>query len=260
MKSGNAFIGAGTLPVVLTTLLAATPATAQEGYDAPASWPSPITEHPIATLLVDRLEYASPDKGKDALVWDFQAWYGGDVNRLYLEGEGENAQGDGEDAEFESLDLLYSRLIADFWELQGGIGYQGGIASNDHPERYFGVISLLGFAPYRFETDLDLRVSDEGDVSASLESEYDLRLTQRMFLQPRLEVAAAASEAPEFGVGEGLNTLRTGIRLRYEISRKFAPYIGGYWQKAYGDTADLARAAGDATEGTGIVAGIRMWF
>ena len=260
MKSGNAFIGAGTLPVVLTTLLAATPATAQEGYDAPASWPSPITEHPIATLLVDRLEYASPDKGKDALVWDFQAWYGGDVNRLYLEGEGENAQGDGEDAEFESLDLLYSRLIADFWELQGGIGYQGGIASNDHPERYFGVISLLGFAPYRFETDLDLRVSDEGDVSASLESEYDLRLTQRMFLQPRLEVVAAASEVPEFGVGEGLNTLRTGMRLRYEISRKFAPYIGGYWQKAYGDTADLARAAGDATEDTGIVVGVRMWF
>jgi copper resistance protein B len=260
MQSRIAFISASLTSTLLTALLAATPATAQEGYDAPASWPSPIKEYPLATLLIDRLEYASPDKGEDALVWDFRAWYGGDVDRVYLKGEGENVQGDNKDPEFENLDLLYSHLIADFWELQGGIGYQGGIASNDHPERYFGVISLLGFAPYRFETDLDLRVSDEGDVSASLESEYDLRLTQRMFLQPRLEIAAAASEAPEFGVGKGLNTLRAGMRLRYEISRKFAPYIGGYWQKSYGDTADLARAAGDATEDTGIVAGVRMWF
>ncbi|BBI65571.1 hypothetical protein HSBAA_PA_1740 (plasmid) [Vreelandella sulfidaeris] len=140
-----------------------------------------------------------------------------------MEGEGENVQGDGEDAEFESLDLLYSRLIADFWELQGGIGYQGGIATNDHPERYFGVISLLGLVPYRFETDLDLRISDEGDISASLESEYDLRLTQRLYLQPRTEIAVAASEVGEFGVGEGLNSVRVGMRLGYQVTRRFAP-------------------------------------
>ncbi|BBI65508.1 hypothetical protein HSBAA_PA_1110 (plasmid) [Vreelandella sulfidaeris] len=140
-----------------------------------------------------------------------------------MEGEGENVQGDGEDAEFESLDLLYSRLIADFWELQGGIGYQGGIATNDHPERYFGVISLLGLVPYRFETDLDLRISDEGDISASLESEYDLRLTQRLYLQPRTEIAVAASEVEEFGVGQGLNSVRVGMRLGYEVTRRFAP-------------------------------------
>lgn len=235
-------------------------AQAEDGYDAPAVWPSPVVEHPMTTVLVDRLEYASPDKGGDALVWDFQAWYGGDFNRLYVEGEGENVQGDGEDAEFESLDMLYSRLIADFWELQGGIGYQGGIATDDHPERYFGVISLLGLAPYRFETDLDLRVSDEGDISASLESEYDLRLTQRLYLQPRTEIAVAASEVEEFGVGEGLNSVRVGMRLGYQVTRRFAPYVGGYWQKQYGDTADLARAGGDATEDTGVVAGVRLMF
>lgn len=260
MKSRIALIGAGATPIVLTTLLVATPATAQEGYDAPDSWPSPVKEHPIATLLIDRLEYAYPDKSEDTLAWDFRAWYGGDTSRVYLKGEGGNVQGNDEDAEFESLDLLYSRLIADFWELQGGIGYQGGIASNDHPERYFGVISLLGVAPYRFETDLNLRISDAGDVSASLESEYNLRLTQRMFLQPRIEASVAASEAPTFGVGRGLNSLRAGMRLRYEISRSFAPYIGGYWQKSYGDTADLARAAGGTIEDSGIVTGVKMWF
>lgn len=242
------------------TVLAVTGAYAEDGYDAPADWPSPMMEHAIGTVLVDRFEYARPDEGDDALVWDFQAWYGGDVNRVYLEGEGENVQGDGEDAEFESLDLLYSQLIADFWELQGGIGYQGGIASDDHPESYFGVISLLGLAPYRFETDVDLRISDAGDVSASLEGEYDVRLTQRLFLQPRLEVAVSADEVPEFGLGEGLNSVRTGLRLRYELSRKFAPYVGGYWQKAYGDTADMARADGEAIEDTAVVAGLRFWY
>ncbi|BCB07678.1 hypothetical protein HHSLTHF2_15680 [Vreelandella venusta] len=133
-----------TLASAALGMAAATTAQAEDGYDAPAGWPSPVVEYPMTTVRVDRLEYASPDKGGDALVWDFQAWYGGDFNRLYVEGEGENVQGDGEDAEFESLNLLYSRLIADFWELQGGIGYQGGIATNDYPERYFGVISLLG--------------------------------------------------------------------------------------------------------------------
>lgn len=256
MNTRIPMIAAGALLATLPLSVA----LAEDGYDAPADWPAPMAKHNMAMALFDRLEYAVPDKGHEELVWDFQAWYGGDINRVYVKSEGENVQGDGEDAEFESLELLYSRLIADFWELQGGIGYQGGVFSDDHAERGYGVIGLQGVMPYGIETDLAFQVSDEGDVSASLESEYDLRLTQRMFLQPRLEIAAAASEAPEFGIGKGLNTLRVGMRLRYEISRKFAPYIGGYWQKSYGDTADLARAAGDATEDTGIVAGVRMWF
>jgi len=249
-----------TLASAALGMAAATTAQAEDGYDAPAGWPSPVVEYPMTTVRVDRLEYASPDKGGDALVWDFQAWYGGDFNRLYVEGEGQNVQGDGEDAEFESLNLLYSRLIADFWELQGGIGYQGGIATNNYPERYFGVISLLGLAPYRFETDLDLMISDEGDISASLESEYNLRLTQRLYLQPRTEIAVAASEVKEFGVGEGLNSVRVGMRLGYQVTRRFAPYVGAYWEKEYGDTADLSRAGGNNTEDTGVVAGVRLIF
>ncbi|GGX85871.1 hypothetical protein GCM10007160_11330 [Litchfieldella qijiaojingensis] len=235
-------------------------AHAEDGYDAPDDWPSPMAEHHTWAATFDRLEYAFPDKGDETLVWDFEAWYGGDINRVYLKSEGENIQGDNEDAEFESLDLLYSRLIADFWELQGGIGYQGGIASDDHPERYFGVIGLEGVAPYRIETELALRVSDEGDVSASLEAEHDVRLTQRLFLQPRTELVVAGSDVEEFGVGEGLNSIRAGLRLRYEITRKFAPYIGGYWEKRYGDTADLARAQGEPTEDTAVVAGVRLLF
>lgn len=250
-------------PLVAGVVLATSPfvvAQAADGYAAPDDWPAPMTEHNMAMALFDRLEYAVPDKGHEELVWDVQAWYGGDVNRVYLKSEGENVQGDGEAAEFESLELLYSRLIADFWELQGGVGYQGGVFSDDHAERTYGVIGLQGVLPYGIETDLALQVSDEGDVSASVEGEYDLRLTQRLILQPRAEIAVAASEVEAFGVGEGLNSVRAGMRLGYEITRRFAPYVGVYWEKQYGDTADIARHHGDPTEDTGIVAGARLMF
>lgn len=244
--------------VLAATTLSA--AQADDGYDAPAGWPSPVVEHSMGMALFDRLEVTVPDKGEEALVWDFQAWYGGDVNRVYLKSEGDNVQGDGEDAEFESLELLYSRLIADYWELQGGIGYQGGVFSDDHAERTYGVIGLQGVMPYGIETDVALQVSDEGDVSASVEGEYDLRLTQRLYLQPRTEIVVAASDVEEFGVGEGLNSVRVGMRLGYEVTRRFAPYLGAYWKKQYGDTGDLSRADGDATEDTGVVAGVRLMF
>lgn len=246
--------------VATLAMMALSAAQAEDGYDAPDHWPSPMVEHNLGMALFDRLEYAVPDKGEEALIWDFQAWYGGDVNRVYLKSEGENVQGDGEDAEFESLELLYSRLIADFWELQGGVGYQGGIESDDHPQRTYGVIGLQGVMPYGIETDVALQVSDEGDVSASFEGEYDLRLTQRLSLQPRTEITAATSEVKAFGVGEGLNAVRIGMRLGYEVTRRFAPYLGAYWEKQYGDTADLARAGGEATEDTGAVAGVRLMF
>lgn len=245
---------------VLLATITLSVAQAEDGYDAPDGWPAPMAEHNMAMAQFDRLEYAMPDKGHEELVWDFQAWYGGDVNRVYLKSEGENVQGDGEDAEFESLELLYSRLIADFWELQGGVGYQGGVFSDDHAERTYGVIGLQGVMPYGIETDVALQVSDEGDISASLEGEYDLRLTQRLYLQPRTEIVVAGSEVEAFGVGEGLNSVRIGMRLGYEVTRRIAPYVGAYWEKQYGDTADLTRASGDSSEDTGVVAGVRLMF
>ncbi|SDM94751.1 copper resistance protein B [Vreelandella arcis] len=250
------------LTAASAALMVATMATANadDGYDAPDSWPAPMQEHNMGMGLFDRLEYSVPDKGQDAVVWDFQGWYGGDVNRVYVKSEGENVQGDGEDAEFESLELLYSRLVADFWELQGGIGYQGGVFSDDHAERTYAVVGLQGVMPYGIETDVALQLSDDGDVAASFEGEYDLRLTQRLYLQPRTEIAVAASEVDEFGVGEGLNSVRVGLRLGYEVTRRIAPYVGAYWQKVYGDTADLSRASGDSTEDTGVVAGVKLMF
>ncbi|CAO1668863.1 copper resistance protein B [Salinicola sp. NYA28a] len=138
------------------------------------------------------------------------------------------------------------------------MGYQGGVFSDDHAERTYGVVGLQGVMPYGIETDVALQLSEDGDLAASFEGEYDLRLTQRLYLQPRTEIAMAANGVEAFGVGEGLNSVRVGMRLGYEVTRRVAPYIGAYWEKEYGETADLTRASGDRTEGTGVVAGIRL--
>ncbi len=121
-------------------------------------------------------------------------------------------------------------------------------------------MGLQGVMPYGIETDVSLQLSEDGDLAASFEGEYDLRLTQRLYLQPRTEIAVAASEVEEFGVGEGLNSVRVGMRLGYEVTRRFAPYVGAYWVKEYGDTADLTRASGASSEDTGVVAGVRLMF
>nr|WP_300311765.1 copper resistance protein B [Halomonas sp.] len=233
---------------------------AEDGYDVPQDWPSPMEEHAMGVASFDRLEYVIPDKGPEALVWEFEGWYGGDINRLYLKSEGRNVQGDDQDAEFESLELLYSRLVADFWEAQVGLGHQGGVFSNDYAKRTYGVFGLMGTMPYGIETDVALRVSEDGDAWATLEGEYDLRLTQRLTLQPRTEILLAGSETKEFEIFEGMNSLRVGMRLGYEVSRRFVPYVGGYWEKQYGDTADHSRAHGEPTEDTGVVAGVRLMF
>lgn len=243
------------------TVLAMAAAHAEDGYDAPNDWPSPMAEHHAWAAGFDRLEYAWPDKGEEqSFVWDFEAWYGGDHNRIYLKSEGENVQGDGAGAEFEALDLRYSRLISDFWELQGGGGYQGNVGSNDHPERFYGVIGLQGTVPYLIETSLDLKVSEDGDAWVEVEAEHDVRLTQRLYLQPRAELVASGSDVEAFHMGSGVNSLNAGLRLRYEITRKIAPYVGAYWEKSYGNTADMARTHGEPTEDTGLVAGIQLKF
>lgn len=246
--------------VCLFSSAGASQAFAQDGYDAPASWPSPMAEHLQWSAVFDRLEYSLPDKGEDSLVWDFQAWYGGDTHRVYLKSEGENVQGDGEEAEFESLELLYSRLVADFWEFQVGAGYQGGVFNDDHDEGVYGVFGFQGTAPYRIETDAAVQYREEGIVTASLELEHDVRLTQRWYLQPRSEMVFAANESRQQGIGTGLNSVRIGLRARYEITRRGAPYVGMYWQREYGETADMQREEGEDVEDTAVVVGVRMMF
>lgn len=227
--------------------------------DAPADWPLPVVDSAIhAYALLDQLEYRASG-APDELRWDALAWVGGDVNRLWIETEGQMAT-DGDEGELERFDVEYGRLVAPFWDLQGGIRYQRNWAAGEDVDRFSGVLGLHGLAPYAFEIEADLILSEDGDVAAQFQATYDFRFTQRLILQPRLETAAAFDEARAYGIGEGINSLRLGARLRYEVRREFAPYVGLSWFRRFGDTADFARAEGAAVTDVELVAGVRIWF
>lgn len=209
-----------------------------------------------AFALLDRLEYA-PGFAGDPAVLDALGWVGGDVNRAWLRVEAD-ALTDRSAGELEA-DLLYGRLVAPYWDALAGVRVQTAWGEEDET-RLLLALGLAGLAPYWFEVEPTLLVSDEGDVSAELEVEYELLFTQRVILQPRLELAAAVQEVPELGVGSGLTGVELGARLRYEIRRELAPYLGVSWVRRTFETADLARAAGEPVSRVSFVAGVRAWY
>lgn len=205
-------------------------------------------------VLIERLEtrFAAED-GEDGYVWDAQAWYGGDLNRLVVKTEGEGEFG-GElgDAEVQAL---YSRAIGPFFDLQAGVRFDPEPDARGHA-----VLGVQGLAPYMFHVDGALFLSDRGDLTARIEGEYDQRITQRLILQPRLEVELSAQDIPERDLGAGVTKIEPGLRLRYEFAREFAPYIGVEYEAKLGETADIARAAGEDPDGLKLVIGLRAWF
>ncbi|MFQ3250571.1 copper resistance protein B [Glaciecola sp.] len=239
----------------MTALLAG--AHAQE--TPPSDWPEPVVDYYTGTILFDRFEYTRTDEDENIGVWDMVGWYGGDTYRLYFKSEGENKQNDGEPTDIERAEILASKLIAPYWELQAGLGTRGTLTSESNMENY-AVISLYGLAPYQFEMDNSLMINEDGDISFAMEAEYEVRVTQTSYLQPRLAISASLSESERFDRQSGFNSIRLGLRYRYEFSREFAPYVGMYWSKSLGNTADVAELAGEPISETGLVLGARFWF
>ncbi len=209
---------------------------------------------PFWTLMGDRLEYHWKE-GKDATVWDLSAWYGGDYNKLYLESEGHYVPADDEFEEF-TIEAFYGRNIASFWDVKIGVRHD----LEPNPERTFAAVGFEGMAPQWWEVEATAYVSEDGDASISFEAEYDLRITQRLFLQPRVETELSAQEVEAYDVGQGFTGITAGLRLRYEIWREFAPYIGVSWSRKLGETADLVEASGGDIESVSWIVGIRFWF
>lgn len=244
----------------------ATPAAAEPGAQADAYFDREAMaaaraalkkEHggtPGWFLIAERLEYQSND-GAPALYFEGQGWWGTDRNKLWVKSE-VNRDFDAGRFEEAEIQALWSRPFSRFFDFQAGVrhDFAGGA------DRTFGVIGVQGLAPYWFEIDAAVFVSGEGDVSARIEAEYDLLLTQRLILQPRTELNFAVQDVEDVGVGSGLSTAEIGLRLRYEISRQFAPYVGVNWERGVGETADLARADGENVGAVSAVAGVRLWF
>ena len=204
-------------------------------------------------LQAEQLEYRALD-GDDLFAWDVQGWAGTDYNKLAIKTEGEAVVGEG--TESAEVQVLYKRLISPFFDLQVGVRHD----LEPDPSRSYGVVGIQGLAPYFFEVDTSLFLSDQGDVSGRLEAEYELPITQRLVLQPSAELNVALSSDREIGVGSGVNDLELGLRLRYEIVREVAPYIGVHWEKKFAETADFAREEGEGTDNVFFVAGVRFWF
>jgi copper resistance protein B len=211
---------------------------------------------PELLVMSEVLEYA-PLRDERPLQYDLSSWVGGDVNRVWLKAEGQQSTegGVGDTA----LQLLYGRLISPYWDVQFGVRVDVGYGAGTNA-RALAVLGLEGLAPGWFDVEPAIFVSHRGDLSASLTASYDLYVTQRLVAQPRVESAVALQEVPAFGVGSGINNVDLGLRLRYEISRQFAPYLGVTWERQLMETADLARSAGADVSELSAVVGLRLWY
>lgn len=209
-------------------------------------------DFPVGWFQADRLELRA-HQGADGYLWDLQGYLGGQTSKLWLKSEGEGAFG--EPTEHAEAQALWSRAVAPFWDLQLGLRQDLAGPSTTHA-----VIGVQGHAPYMFEVDAALFVSHRGHVTARFEGELDQRVTQRLILQPRAEASLSAQDSPQLGIGAGLDQVELGLRLRYEFTRDFAPYVGLEQSWRTGAGARYARLAGEDPSVTSLVVGVRLQF
>ncbi|WP_430390723.1 copper resistance protein B [Dyella sp. 20L07] len=208
---------------------------------------------PLGMLLVDRLERSRSTGGDYATSWEAEGWWGNGINRLWLKTEGER---DADGTQDGRVEALWSHAWTSFWDWQVGARQDFG----QGPNRQWVAVGVQGLAPYWFETQATFYAGEQGRTALRLETSYDLRFTQRLILAPQIELNFYGKDDPQRGISSGLSNVEAGLRLRYEFSRKFAPYVGVNWTRRFGtSTPALGEALWHARETTW-VAGVRLWF
>jgi copper resistance protein B len=203
-------------------------------------------------VLFDQLEWQRGD-GIAAGFWDTQGWIGHDVNRFWFRTEGE-AEGRGVADAY--ADALFGRAIRPFWDVVAGVrqDFEPG------PGRTWAAVGIQGLAPYWFEVEATAYVGESWRTLFRVETQYELLLTNRLILQPRVELDVYGKGDPERGIGAGLSSGEAGLRLRYEFRREFGPYVGVTWNRKFFGTAGFARAAGENAGRARFAMGVRVWF
>lgn len=204
-------------------------------------------------FIIDQLEWR-PGKGGDGFAWDGEGWIGGDIDRLAFKTEGEGVFGG--KLEQAEVQVGWSHALDPWFNVRAGARHD----FRPGPKRTYAVLGIEGLAPYWFEVEGQAFLSNKGEVSARAEASYDQRVTQRLIAQPRVELNFSAQDVRELDIASGMNSIETGIRLRYEIVREFAPYIGINWERKIGRGADFAKAQGDKPSTLRFVTGVRFWF
>lgn len=216
-------------------------------------------------VMFDQLEWRDGGAGDGRAAWDAQGYYGGDYDKLWIKTEGKYAsESAGRDVtrardpgiRDADVEVLWDRVISAWWNIQAGGRQDFGPGQS----RTWAAVGIQGLAPQWFETDVTVYVSDEGRTAARLKAQYDLLLTQRLVLQPFAEANLYGRSDSEHQIGSGLSDLEVSVRLRYEVRREFAPYIGLVWMRRFGGTADLVRSAGGDASDVELAAGLRVWF
>ena len=240
--------------LLTTTSPAQTPAHAEP--------PAPILEFGTMQPVMDRGIFAhvifneleGRVNGANAeFRWEGQGWVGTDYDKLWIKSEGTRSKGALDDGQQQ---FLYGRAITTYFDLQGGLRSD----LDSRPTRNWAAFGIQGLAPYFFDLEATGYVSSQGHLAAKLEASYDLLLTQRLILQPQVEVNLYSKADPARMVGAGFSDIDTGLRLRYEIDRKFAPYLGVVYEGKFGQTASLAKRAGESTGDFRFAFGVRIWF
>jgi copper resistance protein B len=206
----------------------------------------------LAMVLVDQFEIRAAESDAP-LVWGAEGWLGKDLNKLWIKTDGKYVNGQIEEVE---LQALYSRAIAPFWDMQ--VGWRRDI--RPRPDRDWLSLGVKGLAPYYFDIDAAIFVGEGGRTAARLQIEYEIMFTQRLILVPAIELNLYGKDDPATGIGSGLSDIEAGLRLRYEIRREFAPYVGVNWSHLYGQTADYARIEGENIDDFRLIFGIRAWL
>ena len=202
--------------------------------------------------VIGRLETWNAGHGA-GMRWEGQSWIGTDLNRAWLRSEGERIGGHTERAD---LEILYGHSVSTWWDVVAGVRHD---FKPGRPQD-FAAIGVMGLAPYKFEAKATAYIGKSGQTAARLEGEYETLLTNRLILQPLVEVNLYGKDDQRRGIGSGLSTVEAGLRLRYEIGRQFAPYIGVVHERAFGRTADLRSAGHEDIDDTRLVVGVRIWF
>lgn len=203
-------------------------------------------------LLFDKLGMTYDRDRRTGLQWDGQFWVGRDLDKLWIKSEGERVGGrsDGK------VEVFWNRTISPFWDLQVGARRDFGTG----PKRNWGAIGLQGVAPYNIETEVTAYVGGSGRTALALKAEYDLLLTQRLVLTPEIEASVYGKDDKARGIGAGLSDASFSLRLRYEITREVAPYVGVSFGRKFGKTASYASEEGESRSERAIMAGVRIWF
>lgn len=237
------------------------PATARSG-----DWSdgvAPMSAHDMAmmdmddrasagTLLLDRLE-SFAGQGDHGQSWEAQGWYGNAIDKLAFRSEGDRTA-DGSTSG--DITLAWSHAVAAFWDTQLGVRHDVGAG----PARNWAAVGVQGLAPYWFEIEATAYAAPNGRTAARVRAEYELLFTQRLILQPEIEVNAYGKNDEGRGIRAGVSSVEAGLRLRYEIRRSIAPYVGVAWEHLTGGTADLASEQGRRVTDRRWVAGLRLWF